>query len=100
MFYYSQGGVVKIEITWDCNLDYDIGYCKPEYSFGRFDLSFKSSSVAAGYNFRYADKYEVNGIKYRTLIKAYGLRFVIVVNGQARKFDFIPLFLTIGAGKL
>lgn len=35
---------------------------------------------------------------YRTLVKAYGLRFIIVVTGKAGRFDFIPLFLTIGAG--
>ncbi len=34
------------------------------------------------------------------MIKAYGLRIFIVVNGKAGKFDFIPLFLTIGSGKL
>ena len=35
---------------------------------------------------------------YRTLIKAYGLRFIIVVTGKAGQFDFIPLLLTVGAG--
>lgn len=40
----------------------------------------------------------VNGTLYRTLVKAYGLRFIIVVTGKAGRFDFIPLFLTIGAG--
>ena len=36
----------------------------------------------------------------RNLIKAYGLRFIITVTGKAGAFDFIPFFLTIGAGKL
>ena len=48
--------------------------------------------------FRYADKYAVNNTMYRTLIKAYGLRFIIVVTGKAGRFDFIPLLLTVGAG--
>jgi len=95
---FLKGGVIQIEIRWDCNLDFDIKNCLPTYSFGRFDLSFKSSLAASGFNFRFADKFEVNGKIYRTLVKAYGLRFVIDVTGSARKFDFIPLFLTIGAG--
>jgi P2X purinoceptor 4 len=49
---------------------------------------------------RYADKYEINNVTYRTLVKAYGLRFIITVTGKAGKFDVIPLFLTIGAGIL
>lgn len=32
------------------------------------------------------------------LVKAYGLRFIIIVNGQGGKFNIIPLMLTIGAG--
>jgi hypothetical protein len=47
---------------------------------------------------RYAEKFEINNISYRILVKAYGLRFFFVVNGKAGKFDFIPLLLTTGAG--
>lgn len=32
------------------------------------------------------------------MYKAYGLRFIIVVTGQAGKFDIIPLLLTVGSG--
>ena len=34
------------------------------------------------------------------LVKAYGLRFIIVVSGNGGKFNFIPLLTTIGAGSL
>lgn len=50
--------------------------------------------------YRYADKYELDGEEYRNLIKAYGLRFIITVTGEAGKFDFIPFMLTIGAGSV
>jgi len=63
-------------------------------------LKFRTSSSASGFNFRFADKYEVNDKRYRLLIKAYGIRFFIVVTGKAGKFDFIPLFITVGAGKI
>ena len=70
----------------------------PSYSFNRFDMPFNTSNIASGFNFRYSEKYEINGKKYRNLIKAYGLRIFIVVNGKGGKFDFIPLFLSIGSG--
>ena len=90
--------MLQIEISWNCDLDYSIDKCLPIYSFNRYDLPFTSSSTASGFNFRYSEKFEIDGVKYRNLIKAYGLRIFIVVNGKAGKFDFIPLFLTIGSG--
>ena len=47
---------------------------------------------------RFSDKFEVNGTTYRTLVKAYGLRFIIQVSGKAGKFNFIPFFTTVGSG--
>lgn len=35
---------------------------------------------------------------YRVVVKAYGLRFIITVNGKAGKFNLIPLMLSVGAG--
>ena len=35
---------------------------------------------------------------YRTRVKAYGLKFVIVVTGRAGKFNIVPLFIKIGSG--
>ena len=35
---------------------------------------------------------------YRSLVKAYGLRFIVVVTGTAGKFNFVPLLLSIGSG--
>jgi hypothetical protein len=40
----------------------------------------------------------VNGTEYRTLYKAYGLRIIITVGGQAGRFSILPLMITIGAG--
>jgi hypothetical protein len=45
---------------------------------------------------RFADKYRINGIEYRTLTKMYGLRFVLTITGDARKFDLYYLFLAVG----
>lgn len=35
---------------------------------------------------------------YRELTKSYGLRFLIVVEGKAGRFSFLPLLLTLGSG--
>jgi P2X purinoceptor 4 len=34
----------------------------------------------------------------RQLIKAYGIRFIISVTGQAARFNLMPLLLTLGSG--
>ncbi|KAG8590628.1 hypothetical protein GDO81_006818 [Engystomops pustulosus] len=50
-------------------------------------------------HFRYAKYYrDVNGSDYRTLIKAFGIRFDIMVNGKAGKFNIIPTIINIGSG--
>ncbi len=36
-----------------------------------------------------------DGIEYRVLVKAYGLRFIINVSGLAGKFNIIPLLTTV-----
>lgn len=40
----------------------------------------------------------VDGVVYRTLYKAYGLRIIITVTGRAGKFSILPLMITVGAG--
>jgi hypothetical protein len=38
----------------------------------------------------------INNAEYRNLYKAFGLRFIISVTGQAGRFSIIPLMITIG----
>ncbi|NXP44308.1 P2RX1 protein, partial [Heliornis fulica] len=47
---------------------------------------------------RYAKYYKEDGIDKRTLYKVFGIRFDILVNGKAGKFDIIPTMTTIGSG--
>lgn len=94
---YQKGGVIQIEINWNRNFDQSRP-CLPIYSFNRFDLSFEQASSASGFNFRFSHKFEINGTKYRYLVKAYGIRFIISVTGKAGKFNFVSLLLNIGAG--
>ncbi|XP_007054214.1 P2X purinoceptor 1 isoform X1 [Chelonia mydas] len=91
-----KGGVVGITIDWDCDLDWPVTYCKPVYQF--HGLYNDDNNVSPGFNFRYAKYYRDNGTDYRTLYKVFGIRFDILVNGKAGKFDIIPTMTTIGSG--
>ncbi|XP_074643920.1 P2X purinoceptor 4-like isoform X2 [Tubulanus polymorphus] len=91
-----KGGVVAIIIRWDCDLDHGEDECLPKYEFRRIDK--KDTKFAGGWNFRYANYYFEDGIAKRSLVKAYGIRFIILVKGTAWKFSFIPLILKIGSG--
>ena len=82
------GAVIAIEIKWDCNLDFDfMSYCLPKYNFHILDQS--------GWNFRHALYHEEHR---RTLIKAYGIKFLITVNGKAGKFDITRTIVIIVTG--
>jgi len=98
----TEGGVMQIVIDWTCDLDYSEDECVPEYTFRRLDTG--NFSVARGFNFRYADRYSLYNNEtgqmqlYRNLYKAYGVRFLITVQGKAGKFSIVPLLLNIGSG--
>uniref|UniRef100_A0A8C2S7L4 P2X purinoceptor n=1 Tax=Capra hircus TaxID=9925 RepID=A0A8C2S7L4_CAPHI len=92
-----QGGIMGIEIYWDCNLDRWFHHCRPKYSFRRLDDKTAKESLYPGYNFRYAKYYKENNTEKRTLIKAYGIRFDILVFGTGGKFDIIQLIVYIGS---
>ena len=66
-------------------------YCLPTYSFRLLDRT--------GWNFRYAKYHEENR---RTLIKTYGIKFLVSVNGKAGKFDLknTVILLVTGLGLL
>ncbi|XP_029427109.1 P2X purinoceptor 4 [Rhinatrema bivittatum] len=94
-----KGAVMAIQIRWDCNLDRQASYCLPRYSFRRLDNRDPNHDVSPGYNFRFAKFYKnATGEDMRTLIKAFGIRFDVMVFGTAGKFDIIPTMINIGSG--
>ncbi|XP_051533549.1 P2X purinoceptor 4a isoform X2 [Myxocyprinus asiaticus] len=93
------GGVMGVQIRWDCDLDMPESWCVPRYTFRRLDNKDPENNVAPGYNFRFAKYYKnSDGKEVRTLIKGYGIRFDVMVFGQAGKFNIVPTLLNIGAG--
>lgn len=94
----KKGGVIGIKIAWLCDLDKADDDCKPTYSFTRLDAMSEKSTVSPGYNFRYAKYFKMeNGTEHRTLLKAYAIRFDVLVNGDAGKFDMIPTLINMVA---
>ncbi|XP_030621123.1 P2X purinoceptor 4b [Chanos chanos] len=93
-----QGGVMGILIDWSCDLDMAESLCVPKYSFQRLDSKNPSNNVAPGYNFRFAKyfKDDENG-ETRTLIKAYGIRFDVIVFGKAGRFSIVQTIVNLGA---
>ncbi|XP_069353363.1 P2X purinoceptor 6 isoform X2 [Eulemur rufifrons] len=84
------GGSVGISVRWDCDLDTGGSDCRPHYSFQLQERS---------YNFRTATHWwEDPGVEARSLLKLYGIRFDILVTGQAGKFGLIPTAITLGTG--
>nr|AFQ41092.1 purinergic receptor P2X4 subunit variant 2 [Cavia porcellus] len=94
-----EGGIMGIQVKWDCNLDRAASLCLPRYSFRRLDTRDADHNVSPGYNFRFAKYYrDLAGQEQRTLIKAYGIRFDVIVFGKAGKFDVIPTMINVGSG--
>ncbi|CAF1079509.1 unnamed protein product [Rotaria sordida] len=93
----AYGAVLRIKIDWKCNLDLGEDQCKPEYSFGRLDSRSRDEQFSLGFNFRYASYWKDKNSSYRILKKAFGLRLIVTVNGEAGRFDFLVLTLHIGS---
>uniref|UniRef100_A0A672J039 P2X purinoceptor n=1 Tax=Salarias fasciatus TaxID=181472 RepID=A0A672J039_SALFA len=92
-----EGGVLAVQIKWDCNLDYVLQHCRPWYSFRRLDEKQSNKTLYPGLNFRFAKYNMVNGVEERMLYKAFGIRFDVIVFGQAGKFSIISLIIYIGS---
>jgi P2X purinoceptor 4 len=91
----TNGGVVGIEIAWNCNLDRKLERCDPKYSFHRLDDP--DVGISKGFNFRFARYHLEEGVQTRTLYKAYGILFKVVTTGRGGKFDFTTLVLKLGS---
>nr|XP_045015014.1 P2X purinoceptor 1 isoform X3 [Jaculus jaculus] len=91
----EEGGVVGITIDWNCDLDWHVRHCKPVYEFHGLH---EDKTLSPGFNFRFARHFVQNETNHRHLFKVFGIRFDILVDGKAGKFDIIPTMTTIGSG--
>ncbi|KAM4585707.1 P2X purinoceptor 3a [Fundulus diaphanus] len=94
----EKGGEIGVNIEWRCNLDQGVDLCLPKYSFIKLDTPFEKSNISKGYNFRFAKYYKTaDGTEFRTLHKAYAVRFEVIVTGMARKFSLVPTVINVMA---
>uniref|UniRef100_A0A3Q3E354 P2X purinoceptor n=1 Tax=Hippocampus comes TaxID=109280 RepID=A0A3Q3E354_HIPCM len=91
-----EGGVIGIQIKWDCDLDHLTRRCLPAYSFRRLDQKESNKTLSPGFNFRFAKYKTVDGVEERTLYKAFGIRFDIMVFGQVTVVITCTLFFQEG----
>ncbi|KAL4660337.1 P2X purinoceptor 4-like [Arapaima gigas] len=92
-----EGGVIGIQINWDCDLDKLFHKCLPSYSFRRLDEKESNHTLYPGLSLRFARYFFENGVETRTLYKAYGIRFDVMVFGKAGRFSLIQLIIYIGS---
>ncbi|XP_059399466.1 P2X purinoceptor 2-like [Carassius carassius] len=85
------GGIIGVFINWKCDFDKDPSECIPTYSFRRMDI--RKNLTSSEYYYRFAKYYHKDGVEYRTLIKAYGMRLDVIVQGYAGKFSLIPTII-------
>ncbi|KTF93832.1 hypothetical protein cypCar_00014402 [Cyprinus carpio] len=86
------GGIIGVFINWKCDFDSDPSKCIPTYSFRRLDM--RKNLPSSGYYYRFAKYYHKDGVEYRTLIKAYGIRLDVIVHGHAGRFSLIPTIIS------
>lgn len=63
-------------------------------------LDDPNAKVSPGFNFRYANYWADNNstTAHRQLYKAFGIRFIILIQGTAGRFSIVPLLITLGSG--
>ncbi|CAL8109169.1 unnamed protein product [Calicophoron daubneyi] len=102
------GGVMAITIDWQCDLDWSVDYCLPNYAFRQLDRveesefhSVSNSSDAAlgeGAFKEISVHFGRTEGRSRLLIKTSGIEFLIRATGRAGKFSFLQFTMNIGSG--
>jgi hypothetical protein len=89
MLDFIKGGVILIEIIWNCNYD-SITNCLPVYSFRRFDT--KESNTASGFNFRFEliPLFILSHLIPRIYLSIQGLRTVLLMTGSSTESCIKP----------
>ncbi|CAG0884614.1 unnamed protein product [Darwinula stevensoni] len=85
------GGVMSIDISWDCKLGND-QECLPNYEFHRLDDP--KTKIASGFNFRY-QQYHNETVRSRFAIV--GIRFEVKVSVQESQLSPTPIVRDVGS---
>ncbi|KAL5967577.1 P2X purinoceptor 4 [Taenia solium] len=97
------GGIIDININWDCDLDTALEKCIPAYSF-RYLGALTSTATAKQDVVQMDDKYYLEFADYftssqhrRMLHKFNGIQFLISVTGKGGRFSLLEFSMKIGS---
>ncbi|KFO23553.1 P2X purinoceptor 4 [Fukomys damarensis] len=94
--------VQTCEVASWCPVEDDLQVPRPAFlkAAENFTLLVKNNIWYPKFNFTKFARYyrDLAGQEQRTLIKAYGIRFDVIVFGKAGKFDVIPTMINVGSG--
>ncbi|KAM7034424.1 P2X purinoceptor 6 isoform 3-T3 [Acridotheres tristis] len=73
------GGIIRVLIEWNCDLDHPAAQCQPQYSFRLQDTMYNFSVSHRTASYYWGSQRQL----YRNLLKLYGIRFDLSVHGQS-----------------
>ncbi|KAL5112127.1 P2X purinoceptor 4 [Taenia crassiceps] len=97
------GGIIDININWDCDLDKALEKCIPAYSF-RYLGALTSTATAKQDVVHMGEKYYLELANYftssqhrRMLHKFNGIQFLVSVTGKGGRFSLLEFSMKIGS---
>ena len=92
------GAEIQLEASYQCNLDYGVDSCKPEFTATRLDSP--DNKVSSGFNYRLlrALQYAGDIVTQRIVTKNNALRIQVLVTGMGRQFSIVETLTVVGSG--
>ncbi|VDN97879.1 unnamed protein product [Rodentolepis nana] len=96
------GGIIDINIKWNCDLNKALEECVPEYSFrylGAEPADYENDIVQMEekYILEYGNYFTLASQQRRIFHKTNGIQFLITVTGKGSKFSLLEFSMKIGS---
>ncbi|TGZ71468.1 hypothetical protein CRM22_002620 [Opisthorchis felineus] len=105
---FTFGGVMAITVDWQCDLDWSVDYCLPDYTFRQLEVEYEIDNQAGPTDVTLSEgssqqiiikmETDVQLNRYRTLMQVSGITFLIRVTGEAGKFNLLEFTMRFGSG--
>jgi hypothetical protein len=97
---FFNGSLIEIKISWKCNLDHNLKYCKPNYEFKRLDYEpYHANPYEPGSNFMTSKHFFQPNDKelHRVHTTIYNLHIIVSVTGEVGRYDLFQITTSIGS---